>query len=105
MMIVVDINGEKKPNSNGIDRFSFYIFPEASLFYNCGSGNVAWNVPSEGVYYDGYRMTDNQLKNDYHRGCTATKGSNGMGYPNNAYCIALIVRNGWKIPKDYPVKL
>ncbi len=65
----VDINGHAKPNRYGIDRFTFYIVPEKAAFYNTGNGDSLKNVPSEGVYYDGYGYSDSDLRTHYYRGC------------------------------------
>jgi len=98
--IMADINGNKKPNKVGYDRFYFYILPAARSIYNAGDGNYAYNVPGAGVYYDGYGASKNTLINDQYRGC-----SNSCNYNScMKFCIALIVRNGWRIPDDYPIK-
>ena len=102
VIINVDINGKAKPNKQGIDIFNFYIFPEQRAVYNCGNGDVARNIPKPGIYYDGYGIYDNF--NKFYRGC-GYKNPNGPTYHSvNSYCIALIVRNNWKIPDDYPLK-
>ena len=102
-LIQVDINGDAKPNVTGLDRFNFYIFPDARRFYNTGEGNCALNVPSAGVYYDGYGFSDAELLNNQWRGCGKGKTSDTIE-STNGFCTGLIVRNGWKIPKDYPLK-
>ncbi len=93
----VDINGNKRPNKQGVDIFYFYLFPYARNLYNNGIGDQAYNVPSGGLYYDGYGASKDKLINNYWRGC-----KNGV---DAGYCTGLIVRNGWKIPPDYPIKL
>ena len=99
--IQVDINGSQKPNQQGIDRFNFYIFPDKSTVYNTGDGDCARNVPSEGVYYDGYGFINRALRNAAYRGCGGATQEVGK----NSFCIALIVKNNWKIPKNYPLKI
>ncbi|MCM1339857.1 MAG: type II secretion system GspH family protein [Muribaculaceae bacterium] len=110
VLITVDINGSAKPNQQGRDRFSFYLFPEKRVTYNTGRGDCAHNVPGPGIYYDGYGFSDEDLKNGYWRGCgSEISGVGDLETDNsssvNAFCIALIVRNGWKVPSDYPIKL
>lgn len=98
IQVEVDINGEDNPNSQGIDKFNFYIFPGKRGVYNTGVGDCAHNVKNEGIYYDGYGVSIKKLKTAYYRGC-------GEGTDHkNSYCIALIVQNNWKIPNDYPLK-
>ncbi|MBQ8459036.1 type II secretion system protein [bacterium] len=97
-MITIDINGDELPNKEGLDRFKFYIIPEKYSIVNTGNGNSLKNVPEQGIYYDGYGFDENELRNNLHRGCD--KGT----LQKNAFCIALIVRNNWKIPHDYPLK-
>jgi len=101
IQFVIDINGDSKPNNNGYDRFSFYLLRAAAAYHNAGDGDVAWNTPTAGVYYDGYGMPKNYLINSQWRGC-----SDSCTYGHaRSYCSALIVRNGWKIPDDYPLNL
>ena len=99
----IDVNGDQAPNRQGRDRFHFYIFPEARTFYGAGDGNIAYNVPKAGIYYDGYGFSDQVLRDDHYRGCNDLTQEGG--YPNSGYCIGIIVRNNWTIPKDYPIKL
>lgn len=103
IFVTVDINGPNKPNAQGRDRFNFYILPEARYLYNAGNGDVAHNVPSAGVYYDGYGFSDNDIKNYQWRGCRNAVDNDN--YPTvGSFCVAMIAKNSWKIPKDYPIK-
>lgn len=104
LRIEVDINGTRKPNIQGVDRFNFYIVPEAKNVYNSGEGDCLYKVPSEGVYYDGYGFTDDKIKSEYWRGCDGKEQPAGAANSKNSFCIAWIVRNNWKIPKGYPFK-
>ena len=97
--IQADINGDAKPNKIGYDRFDFYILPYAAAYYNSGSDHIAVNVPSPGVYYDGYGIGNNNLKNSSYRGCKPNCDSSSLC---NSYCIGRIIRNNWRIPDDYP---
>lgn len=102
--INIDINGTSKPNKQGVDVFNFYILPQKRDWYNTGDGDIAHNVSGPGVYYDGYGFSDDEIKNNYYRGC-GFKPEEGEPYGAvNSFCVALIVRNNWKIPKDYPIK-
>jgi hypothetical protein len=103
-IVTVDINGSSAPNKQGYDKFNFYIFPLKAAWYNTGVDNIALKVPSAGVYYDGYGMTDTYLTSSVYRGCNNNGDPKGEG-KSNTYCIALIVKNNWKVPKDYPLKL
>jgi hypothetical protein len=101
--ITIDINGTSKPNERGKDIFAFFIFPAKNRYYNTGVGNCAYNVPRAGIYYDGYGFSDSSLRTYSWRGCDGSKEISG--YNKNAFCLALIVKNNWKIPKDYPLKI
>ena len=100
---IIDINGDSKPNKNGYDRFIFHLFPRAAGLYNGGNGDIARNVPSAGIYPDGYGIPKWYLLANQYRGCNdwCTYGT----YTCGAYCTVLIVSNGWKIPDDYPFNL
>ena len=101
IQIAVDINGNTKPNQLGIDRFNFYIISVPADRYNFGTGDVAGEITSPGIYYDGYGISKTDWSHRY-RGC----GEKNYAEENykNAFCVALIARNNWKIPKDYPLK-
>ncbi len=107
LRITVDINGTQKPNQQGRDRFNFYIVPTAKNVYNTGEGDCLHYVPSEGVYYDGYGFTDKELISYSWRGCRGEKAKD-KDYDDesaiNSFCVGMIARNNWKIPKDYPFK-
>lgn len=45
--------------------------------------------------------TDDYLYNANVYGCKIQNSANGGGY----YCTAIIQRNGWKVPNDYPRKI
>lgn len=104
--LVIDINGEQKPNLSGKDIFYYYIFPIKSAFFNGGYGNIAVNVPGPGLYPDGYGYDRERLKTDGWRGCdkrlgdeTPDGGINNRGA--GAFCTALIMLDGWEIADDY----
>ena len=103
--IFVDVNGDKKPNTLGRDQFIFYILPHTASVYNDGKGDLALNVPHAGLFWDGYGFYTSALKTNIWRGCSNNEAQfNELAIYKNAYCIALIAQNGWKIPDDYPLK-
>lgn len=77
MIIIVDINGSKKPNTFGKDVFEMRYY---------GSENK--------IMFFGNDETRNNMLNDGSNGCNTS--SIGM------YCGALIMYDGWKISDDYP---
>ena len=101
--IIVDINGNKKPNLLGKDIFIFHVFSKKKDFYNNGNGNIAQNIPVGGLYPDGYGYTRKAMKNDTWRGCNRRndKSAKGYGIQAGAFCTALIMLDGWKIEDDY----
>ncbi len=103
LQINVDINGDKKPNLYGRDKFVFYIFSQKADIYNSGSGNVAKNVPRAGLYPDGYGYDREILKTNSWRGCNrrGDEDASGNQAQAGAFCTALIMLDGWKIADDY----
>ncbi len=104
--IIVDINGNKKPNLMGVDRFSFYIFSKKAILSNTGLGDCAQNIPRGGLYPDGYGYSRERLLNDGWRGCNNDKNAlapDGGRRTSQfgAFCTALIMMDGWKISDDY----
>ncbi len=75
-------------NILGSDVFGLII-----RFVNSSSG-------TKGVYLIGSDLDIDEQKNDARDGCS----SDVTGSLAGRYCGALIQSNGWKIPKDYPVK-
>ena len=86
----VDVNGDKKPNRNGYDIFYFYINK------NDHNGHCALYNKDSTYCYPGDRVYAGAENNYFEKNRTCS----GDGFN----CLALIKRNGWKIPKDYPVK-
>ena len=92
-------NGEKcmqkaALNSQGVCAFSFTFYPiskatDWKYHYNKGMESTLYR-------WDG---TEEKLYNDNIRGCNNIAGTNAT------YCTAIIQRNGWKVPKDYPRRL
>lgn len=71
-LILVDLNGGKKPNKFGRDVFYFV------------------RVNGKGILPYGYNDNDDTIKNDCSR--------NNFGYK----CSAKIIKDGWEIKDDYP---
>ena len=74
-----------------------YPTPEVLLF-PYGIQPYSWYSPSAGTNWTGLtdKEIDDILMNNSSFGC---KGGDGQ------FCTAIIMRKGWKIPKDYPIKL
>ena len=92
--IIVDINAAKAPNSIGRDLFDMtYSLYDGKLFMN-GEKSI-----------DGYGLAYSKKLN-YSQLMTNCKNSATPDYYSpNHNCGAVIKLNGWKIPKDYPIKL
>ena len=83
--IVVDLNGPSRPNVVGKDVFYF-----------------ALHFKDYGPEIDGkvYAVSANTTNANLRQRCT----SGGNGWDVGETCLELIIRNGWKIPNDYPIK-
>ncbi len=92
LVIYVDINGFKKPNTIGVDIFTFHMGKNIQY----GQGNYAGGAEEERpvIYPDGFKM--NLITSPY-RSCTKEEGLNYSGH----FCADMIIRNGWKIPSEY----
>lgn len=77
---------DRKREDCGTKYFTFYF----SQDYR-GGGVNAYGAESN--------LSDETIRTDATLGCKAESVSN-----ERAYCTLLIARNGWKIPKDYPLK-
>ncbi len=83
--IIIDINGDKKPNMVGKDIFYFTYY----IFYRTPDSNF------NGKFMPwAYSYTRADLMNSNYNSCN--KNSNGI------YCTALILKDGWRIADDYP---
>ena len=96
----VDVNGDSNPNRQGIDLFNFYILSAERKSYNTGEGDCAKSVKSAGIYYDGYGYKCPGESACSYRQCDGRDDTTSR----NSFCIAKIIENNWKIPKDYPLK-
>ena len=82
----IDINGEKRPNTNGKDIF---IMTLTSKALNDG----VHNVDKPGLYMYGQGLTRDELTASYY-GCAR----NRVGY----HCGAILLMDGWEMKEDYP---
>ena len=89
----IDINGPKGPNVYGKDVFNYSVnlISDVPTFHMAGT-----------LYFDAnsYETTGEVTIGEYSRS-TLIANCKGQGF----YCGALIEKNGWKIPNDYPLKL
>lgn len=79
LMILVDLNGNVKPNLIGKDVFQMRLI-----------------ILSGKIIFIGQDVARNLLLNDVSYGCNKTAPQAGY------YCGALIQRDGWQIKDDYP---
>ncbi len=84
---------EKSKQDRGKTSFTFYFNPTD----NTVSNKYHYNRGIE-PYKSRWDGTEDDLRNDSALGCKESVSN------ERAYCTALIQINGWKIPKDYPVK-
>lgn len=86
-IILVDVNGYKKPNKWGRDMFAFSLQSDIGLV-PYGYGGIAWG--SFGSEYD----RDLIINSNNDRACNKQK--------DGVWCAALIMMDGWEIRNDYP---
>ena len=84
-----------KENSLGSCRFTFQFFP----INNSSTWKYLYKKGMEPFLYK-WDGDENSLYTDSTYGCN-NNSNNGWG----AYCTAIIQRNGWKIPKNYPRRI
>ena len=81
--------GEEESDRNredsGTKNFTFNFYPDTGIMPYCRTRTA---------YY-----TDEDIKNNTSVGCTKEMPSN-----ERALCALWIMKNGWKIPDDYPLK-
>ncbi|CDE43567.1 unknown [Clostridium sp. CAG:768] len=83
----------KQRYSIGTCSFSFEFYPIS----NSSSWKYLYNKGMEPALYK-WDGNEDTLYNDNERGCNTDAG-------NVVYCNAIIQRNGWKVPKDYPRRI
>ena len=92
--IIADINGKKGPNRIGSDLFDMtYSLYDGELFMS-GEKNI-----------DGYRLTYSKKQNYQQLLENCQRTITPDYFAPNYSCGAVIKINGWKIPKDYPIRL
>jgi hypothetical protein len=75
--------------------------PAKNATYGSGDGAIAQLVPSAGIYSDGSGYSESYLTRNTYRGCHEEQTYYAVG----SYCVTLIMRNNWKIPANYPLKI
>lgn len=92
-IIEKDGNINRNKNMSGTKYFTFFFYP----WNNSTANKYHYNKGIEPykVNWDG---TKEMLLNDSTIGCKQNVTN------ERAYCTALIQMNGWKIPKDYPLR-
>ena len=107
----IDVNGSSKPNVSGKDIFNLYLFNSGTTgVHSCDMDALAKNVKS-GIYPGGYGSCFHPFtlykrsellspNSGVHRACSS-KTTNVSGFSGDA-CAAVIMKDGWKISKDYP---
>ncbi len=92
-VIIVDINGYKKPNTIGKDVFAFAIIKNYGLapfgYKDFGLSDAGGGVNQVFGDYDREVLTSNTTY-------ACSKGKRGF------WCSALIIMDGWQIKDDYP---
>ena len=90
--LIDEDTGKLKNNmeASGIKYFTFMFSPKSTSEYHYNLGVEPYKVRWDG--------TKEMLLNDDAIGCKESVSN------ERAYCAALIQHNGWKIPKDYPLK-
>ena len=91
IVIAVDINGDKAPNTIGKDIFWVGVF-----FQN--NNNHYYRKGSSGVYLWGSGNTREYLMRTSQDAC---KKEDTIGIEGGS-CAAVILLDGWKISKEYP---
>ena len=83
----------RNPKTCGTKYFTFMFSPWSE------SNKYAYKKGVEPYLSRTWDGTEEMLRNDSALGCKKEDVSN-----ERAYCTALIQMNGWKIPKDYPLR-
>ena len=89
--LIVDLNGEKRPNIVGKDIFAFSLYNDALQTYNQYTDDLGGNFRKRSVIISNTGTSGQCSKN-------ASGGIIGAG----SYCSRLIEMDGWNIASDYP---
>ena len=99
-VVLIDINGDKQPNTLGKDVFSFAIQPGVKVspfgygtFGLAGAPDIGDGEELSGAQYFGKYDRDVLLGGDTY---ACSNGNRGF------WCAALILSDGWEIRDDYP---
>ncbi len=86
MIVLVDVNGQKKPNTYGKDIFElrYYVFNGSATNRNNGK-----------FMPPGYDYARVSLLSESDASSCSKKG-------NGRFCAAVIIKDGWEIKDDYP---
>ena len=100
--IYIDINGPKRGHSRlGEDVFVFTIYPK---HYNDSiePGMIDWmyNSSTKSSNFTVEQLLSSNINSHANKFLCNKNAGNFAG----AYCTTVIIKNGWKIPKDYPIK-
>lgn len=88
MDFTFDVNGNKKPNKLGVDRFVYLLCPKNTNWYWVDGHRVFGPNSSASTYNNRARLLEN---------CNSTFNGSGI-------CARLIELDGWEIKDDYPIK-
>ena len=96
-VVVVDVNGDKQPNTIGKDVFTFSIQPKVKVApFGYGKFGGAWDDSSSDEYV-------NQIFGKYDRSVLTGDGTYACRKGKRGFwCAALILSDGWEIRDDYP---
>ena len=109
--IVVDVDGQKRRNVMGKDVFSFYPYNKA---YHCNEPSFDFDSFPNGLYPGGfancgvphvtYSIDELINSTEMLRSCNknASNGGGGKRPGVGQACAAVIFKNGWKMPSNYP---
>ena len=86
-----DESSDRNRNVSGTKYFTFLFRQNKNLKYHYGKGVEPFKA-------DGWDGTKEMLLTNNNVGCKKEVSN------ERAYCTALIQMNGWKIPKDYPLR-
>ncbi len=94
LYILIDVNGNKRPNRTGSDRFYFLLNPTKGLIPFGGGVNFTREDILNGV-------TANFIDNEtYTIACKQTKSSDDEWHRHG--CTLLLMMDGWEFKEDYP---
>lgn len=99
LILLLDIDNKITNNSVGKDVFMFVINSDNNRLEPMGN-NLSQNV-LKGIDKDRWCLPPECKEPEWLSGFHACNKDNTNRY-GGAYCTALIVQNGWKIPNDYP---